>query len=376
MRKLWASAVLAFLGWTGAAQASAGKEPPVTACVVVSGVLREGPIGPFGASHPWLAQSTVRVGGLNCPIVRSWKGIQSLEAQLPPGQPLLVLQGAHGQWDASRRTTRFLCDRETVSSSDALNLLETMAKRRPVAAALSTCYSGRMLVEKLVRDEQRSAHDAQLANLCLLTSSVFGRPSLVHGRDLISRLDERAGDGTTFNQFYLSALSGLSSAAPWSEAGIPRLLAPGASQAPESDVVRLARAFRRWGGASDLPAQRVASWAYFGSRLSLNSLAYLKQAPSLEQVKPLLKNGAEPQLLSRKQEWIEAILGTRLDHDFEPVEEPGSRRTMSSDDGFQTVSLPAAVVGFSRGGVLSSQRSRDAKDRARYTACQNFRIGS
>lgn len=375
MNRAWILAGLCSLSFGGVAEALPAPRLPATACVVVSGRLREGSTGPFGAHHPWLAQNSVRAGGMNCAIVRSWDELSVHAEALPPGQPLLILQGAHGQLDRASQEVQFHCDRKSISGREVLNALERLSRDRPVAAALASCYSSQVLLEKLIRDEQRDPHDARVRNLCLSTASVFARPAHVGENDFLANLEERARDGVSMNQFYLSARSGLISSAPWSESGLPSLVTSwrkSRALPQESQMKKLGEVIRLHSDASDIEAQRSAGWAFFESKLRTSAWEYLKQARSYEQVQPLLRNDPNAETFERRKLRFRAILGEAKDLDFSPMDEPGSRSLVNSDDGFQSVSLPAAVVGFSRGGVIGRNHSHHSLDQVRMNACRNF----
>ncbi len=375
MNRVWIFAGLWLLSLGEVAQALPAARLPSTACVVVSGRLREGATGPFGANHPWLAQNSVRAGDLNCAIVRSWDELKVHAEALPTGQPLVILQGAHGQLDRTTQEVQFHCDRKSVSGREVLDTLESLSRDRPVAAALASCYSSQVLLEKLMRDEQRPSQDVRVRNLCLATASVFARPAHVGENDFLSNLEERAREGVSFNQFYLSARSGLISSAPWSESGLPGMVRgwrKNRTLPEESRLRALGESIRLHSDASDIEAQRSAGWAFFESKLRTSAWEYLKQARSFEQVRPLLRNDPNAETFERRKLRFRAILGEVKDLDFAPMDEPGSRSLVNSDDGFQSVSLPAAVVGFSRGGVIGRNHSHHSLDQVRMNACRSF----
>jgi hypothetical protein len=184
-------------------------------CYVVTGVDREEekeePV--FSRFRPQDGEETVNFKNHKCLAVKSWKKLSEIikDKKNTNIQKILVLQATHGGKGGISGS-----DDGNETPSEIYEMMKSISNTHKLGVINLSCYSGDILARKLL-DDAHETSTKSIDNLCLITSSSFGRPAIGAGdiHDLIYNFNPNREHSLL--EFFLKSEDMLASATPWDQ---------------------------------------------------------------------------------------------------------------------------------------------------------------
>jgi hypothetical protein len=209
-----------------------------TTCIVVSGADHDknNALAPY--SHIFNEGKLQKYGQQNCIVLHSWTTENGVDAFLDeylkdkPDEQIYIYQGAHGIKSLAGSATPTIdlamsingarCNAKDESWEDIGDVLNKYASNNKIASTIFSCMSGDLMQSKIQKDQEESTlsdNDSFIDNLCLYTSSTFGKVSTAN--DSTQMLDPTLiKAGMTMNDLFKNQNDGLWSSAAWSTSGL------------------------------------------------------------------------------------------------------------------------------------------------------------
>ena len=171
-----------------------------THCYLVSGIEND-LNGAFNKIKKELSSKEILLkSGIKCRVFNSWKDLmvqyhKESKNFDPKKDQILLSQGAHGNRDGS-----IACNAGYSSSDEIVNAMSEISAKFKTGMALESCYSAEIMKAKLLSDIM-NPKSSTVKNLCLITSSNFGRTTTSRENDLLPSLFN-AKKGSNFRRCF------------------------------------------------------------------------------------------------------------------------------------------------------------------------------
>jgi hypothetical protein len=320
----------------------------------------------------------VFIGGRKCKTVNSWNEAKSYIEELPKNitekYGVLIVQGAHGTPEG-----KYDCNGGEEDADKILGILNSLKQKHKIGAVLDSCYSSKVMEKFLV---EQTSGDITPGNLCLLTSSLFGRTTYPNEND-VTHVLETAKAGQTLEDIFKRSYSGLISSARWGETGIASYLA-GKMVGEGFEILHNMNFITQDSQCSDVQKINMNLCAKYKNYTDLlTDVEYGKHPKSQEEMESLYKDAFYEGLLNDRGKKDETELKLRneiLRNMLGECSFGGYGEDYPNDDGLNngksqlSVSPSHAVMAFQLACLSVERESVNEIDRKNGEACKEFVI--